>query len=194
MALGFLGKPPKHAYNSVPGGGLRAKLALRRGPAALAARAGTSPYQRDAINGMQFTGCKLWGATYGMQRMNSKVGKPVRHPRVGAGLRRKPMGEGKVGRREGGEVGGLSETCIQANVQVKLLGGVKVSFGGDAIPPRIFFQTLFALWKTRKRPPKHVLHLHGMFSGVRSPGRAAPQVCRRNWHQEAFSVTLNRTC
>ena len=173
MALGFLGKPPKHAYNSVPGGGLRAKLALRRGPAALAARAGTSPYQRDAINGMQFTGCKLWGATYGMQRMNSKVGKPVRHPRVGAGLRRKPMGEGKVGRREGGEVGGLSETCIQANVQFKLLGGVQVSLGGDAIPPRIFFQTLPALWKTRKRPTQRCPELTWQVQWISLPGASS---------------------
>ena len=108
LALGSPGKPQKREEKFVPGGSLRVKLAFRPGHAALAARAGPSPCQRDATNGMQFTGCNLWGATYGMQRMSSKVGKPLRHPRVGIGLRRKPMG-GREGREAGGRRGGWVE-------------------------------------------------------------------------------------
>ena len=152
MALGFLGKPQNMRISRFLGGSLRVKLAFRPGHAALAARAGPSPCQRDATNGMQFTGCNLWGATYGMQPMNSKVGKPLRHPRVGTGLRRKPMGGGE-GREAGGRRGGwVKRNLHPSKCPVQVAWGVQVSLGGDAIPPRIFFQTLLALWKTRKRP------------------------------------------
>ena len=187
LALGFPGKPQKREEKFVPGGSLRVKLAFRPGHAALAARAGPSPCQRDATNGMQFTGCNLWGATYGMQRMSSKVGKPLRHPRVGIGLRRNPMGGG-----EGREAGGRRRGWVERNLHPSKCPG-QVAWGSEGLfrwgcnSSKDFLPDLpCVVEKHESVPPENVLNLDGMFRGVRSPGRAAPQVCRRKWHQEAF--------